>query len=336
MQDEADGVPSPTGGDSHGADPKPVATDHCHCNGHRLIVVIGNKQDNSISAALTWALAQTTVEHRIFYSATSRSNDPHYTAPLVPNGNNTEWDPYTPPQPAPAHPPAVGVTCMLCCFYQEVIVIAHGSQQGIWSKLLGTQNEAGCLGFVLNGKPTQRFVLWVCDTGADIYPHKGGAYAYFEWLAYFIGPPASCPCGCDPALCQICPHTPGCVTLLSAAWYDAAPQHWSAKLGMDPSDTTAPFTSPDGRLLNTQICATQGGGTTTESSTMSASGGKGITVFNGLRVKAEPSMEQGGRAVSPENHTGAKGMSRAIRPSKFDKAPYVGPMACPDRYGCLH
>jgi hypothetical protein len=77
---------------------------HCHCVGHRLIVIIGSKKDPSVDAALAWALRQTNVEHRIFFPATSSSNDPSYVAradrnpqypgPMQPNHDDTGWQHY--------------------------------------------------------------------------------------------------------------------------------------------------------------------------------------------------------------------------------------------------
>jgi hypothetical protein len=342
MQDDGSGGHQSPDGGSPTPSPQPVAPDHCHCNGHRLIVIIGSRDDKSIGAAMRRALQQTSVEHRIFYSAASRFNDPHYLHPEAPNADSSDWIPYVPPPGSPQraadHPLAAGPLCSLCCFYEEATIVSHGSQQGLWSKLLGTKNEEGCLGFVFSGKPVKRLVLWICESAADVYPHKSGSYPYFEWLAYFIAPPASCPCGCDPALCQLCPHSPGCVTLLSAAWYAWGGQDFSAKLGIDPNDAAAPFESPDGRLLETQVCVTPQGRTTTESTLTQrpGPGDPGITVFNGLKVKANAGLKSGGRVITPENHIGNKGKSGAIEPTKFRKAPYLGPHACPGRDGCLH
>jgi len=319
-----------------------------------VIVIIGNKDDDAIGAALQWALTQTEVEHRIFYpAATTKQNEPRMHEPSWPKPDNSDWTPYT-PKPMPKKvPPAIAPPDMLCCYYEEVIVIAHGSQKGLWPTLLGDVTKSGCLPFVLQGKKVKRFVLWVCGSAAEVYPHHLyiGNY-FFEYLAYLIGPPVSCPCGCDPALCNAwnarqtkknlkCPYAQQCVTLLSAAWYD----HHAAKLGLDANDATAPFTSPDGRLLKTTICAIWLPGviplpvsiTKSAITTLPAAGDAGITVFNGLKVKASPSLKSAGDPpVTPNSHTGPKGRTLGLKPPKYRRAPYVGPAACPTRDGCLH
>jgi hypothetical protein len=217
--------------------------DRCHCQGHRAIVVIGNANDRSIAGALTWALGRA-VEHRLFYPA--GSGDPRMLKPQVPNAANNGWVDYK-PAPAPSTKArAVGITCKECCYLEEVLVIAHGHQQGLWRALVN------CLPDVTRGKPMKRLVLWVCSSAAEVYPHNANNQHLFENLVFLAGPPVSCPCGCDPALCNAwnakktkqnlkCPHSGECTELVAAGWYQSGATNRAAKLGLDPNDGKAPF-----------------------------------------------------------------------------------------------
>lgn len=327
---------------------------HCHCQGHRLLVIIGNPRDRSIAGAMDWALTQTTVEHRIHYPA-GPGNDPRMRQPSVPNATNDGWVAYAPAPIPPARVRAIAQPCKQCCFYEEVLVVAHGSQQGLWRTL------TDCLPDICGAKKCKRFALWVCGSAADVYPHKPdtAGHHYFEWLAFLIGPPLKCPCGCEPTLCRAwnagqtkknlkCPSAGECVSLLSAAWFDipAGPQvnHHAAKLGMDTTDTASPFASPDGRVLRTDICAIWVPGliplpvlvTESRITRVPAAGGPGVTVFNGLTVKADPTLrDRTSPIVSPDMHTGKKGRTLGVAPPKLRRVAYKGPRACATLDGCI-
>jgi hypothetical protein len=349
----ADEILLEDGGDdsSDSSEDESSSEDACHCQGHRLLVIIGDSGDPSINAARQWALKQKNVEHRIHYPA-APGNNPRMRAPSVPNANNNDWTPYRPAPMPPGKVRAIASPCMACCYYEEVIVIAHGSQQGLWHALVE------CLPDIFQGKKLKRFVLWVCDSAAEIYPHKSDTANnhYFEWLAFLVGPPVSCPCGCDPALCTAwnarqseknlkCPYAGECVTMLSAAWYDSpGPKHVAAKLGLDLNDARSPFTSPDGSVLQTDICAIWLPGVipfpvlVTESriTKRPAAGGQGITIFNGGKAKANPNLKNPkGPVVSPDLHTGHKGRTLGLPPPKFRHVRYVGPNACATLDGCI-
>jgi len=323
-------------------------------------VIIGNKKDDSIGGALRWALTLTDVEHRIHYPSTT--GDPKMMAPSVPNASNDDWVPYTPARKPPRAATAVAPPCMLCCYYEEVIVIAHGSQQGLWRLLLGDAATTGCLPDIFQGKKPKRCVFWVCGTAAKVYPHEVffGGIRYFEWLAFLVGPPVSCPCGCDPAHCNAwnakqtrknlkCPHAGECVTLLSAAWYDkpahlGGVNHHAARLGIDDKDNKSPFLSPDGRVLQTDLCAIWLPGaiptpviiTQSETTTLPAAGAVGRTIFDGAKVKADSNlMSPNDPVVSPDRHTGPKGRSLGLKPLNYRRVRYVGPSACAARDGCI-
>ena len=213
----------------------------CHCQGHRLAVVIGPGDNDAIGAALAWIRGLGVVQHRVWFPTGSTSNSPSVSAPHVPAAGGG-WERF---QVARGHRHVPGRTTQLvatwndCCFYEEVIVVAHGNQTSLGTFL------ASHLGTLLETRPVRRLALWSCNAASEFYPHFHGGGRRFEKLCGFLVPKA-CPCNCDLARCAgrcrdpdggtaptyRCPSTAEPTTLYLAAWYAAGGKDHASPLGI--------------------------------------------------------------------------------------------------------
>jgi hypothetical protein len=237
--------------------PPPVAisTPTCHCQGGRVLIILGNFEDRSIAQAMCWAksLASGSMSnghlHVVAYNAPPRS-DPEYGFPYVPdekakNGwrkienlvNKSKRNQVLP-------------TC--CCFYEEVMIIFHGHQAGGWSKLI--ENLPG----ILNRKPIEKLVLWSCKSSQVFFPNSTKfAGNVYEKISAIVAP-KPCPCGCVPDTCRAfgtdgqerqCPRGDTPVKILTAGMFNGR----ATSLQMKCVSLDNPLTSPDGTLREVTV-----------------------------------------------------------------------------------
>ncbi len=236
------------------SDPPPHS---CHCQGGRLLIVIGDDTDSTIDAALKWAMfhyerdlhiverrVDGRTEHEIEvrphlhilrYSTNHRG--PDMTRPqigeasirrMVRNvrGEAERYLKAVPEWSRRREVPKAAQTGLLppdCCHFDEVMIMFHGHQNGVYEGLIEY------LPYVLNGKPARRVVIWSCRSGERFFPKQAATDPvgpYERLLGVFR--PKNCPCGCDPTRCRAldangadsrCPTDRDPVTVLTAGYY---------------------------------------------------------------------------------------------------------------------
>lgn len=303
----------------------------CHCQGHRMAIVIGKEGDADIRGARDWIAGLAGVDHKVWYPA-SDGNAPQVRSPHVPDATG-RWRKWKPPAGArrPRIDEAISPGDAACCYFEEVMVISHGSQDFLVRTLIDHVRE------ILHAKPVKRFTLWACRTTGNFYPRHANNERAFEKLAFALAPPASCPCGCDPAKCNArpspkCPHALEPTVIVSAAFHQVGNKHYASKLGLDPGPP-ARLTSPDGRVLRTTVTRAPNGDLVTETDVAPV----GTPVFNGIASSADARL--GGRtgpAIDPAKRAGKAASSLAVQPRPNNAGTYDGPTACPTLDGCLH
>jgi len=305
----------------------------CHCAGHRAILVFGAASDPTIHAALEWTLRQPNVHHKAHYTRAA-GDTPH-----IPNAAATGWDGLRTASGKVGKTDDLGSLATDCCFYEEILVMAHGSHPGL------NQFLASTLGQFIQTRPVRKLTVWTCETASDIYPGAGSNRHYYEKICGLLIPKA-CPCNCDLSLCDgrchdpagathagyRCPSVAETAKLYLAAWEDVKvagkTKHIATKLGINPA---APggrvFTSPDGRLREVTINAD--GSTSMTLVT-------GASVFAGITVQPDPGLSH----PKPAKANGINADWRnAAATARVPVAlhGYTGPTseACPNRQGCM-
>jgi len=306
---------------------------HCHCAGHRAILVFGSSSDPTIKAALTWTLARTNVQHKVYYTNATADN------PKVPKPANNGWIGVRTPGGQVGKTSDLGQQISDCCFFEEILVMAHGSHAGLNKFLSKT------LGQLIQTRPVRKLSVWTCKTATDLFPNDGTNRKYYEKICGLLQPKA-CPCNCDLNLCDgrcldpdgaarpgyKCPSTAETSKLYLAAWQDVTTggntRHIAAKLGIVPGAPGGQvFTSPDGRVREVTISADG-------RSVMNLV--TGADVFAGIRVRADPGLSHPNPAAANSlNAAWRLAAARAVPPAALHG--YTGPIAteCVNKEGCL-
>jgi hypothetical protein len=272
----------------------PVSQPVHHCQGGRLILIIGDFENPTIKAALDWSRTLPADHlHRLAYNV-GASSSPTMEAPSVRVGDTwRRWE--KDGKPGQLHDLVSEWTD--CCFFQEVIVFFHGHQVGGWDGLIRY------LPFILGGKPVKKLVLWSCESTDHFLPGLGGSrpervYRLITWIAR----PRACPCECDPSHCRpgklaplcsgetaTCPRaTDRTVVIASGSVRDKG-----AKLGIDPADASTPFASPDGRLRVIEVSPETPGTGHAQVKTAARMQGGAICIFAGKGLKVDPGLVSG-------------------------------------------
>ncbi|MBI3929361.1 MAG: IPT/TIG domain-containing protein [Armatimonadetes bacterium] len=312
----------------------PIADAAHHCQGGRLVVVVGGFEDGAIAGALKWTynLSEPHV-HKVAFSALAKES-PNLDIPYVP-GEDGSWERYKlPGKDGKKSDKNGGLKPLVagwqdCCFFQEVLVFMHGHQAGGWAFVRGG------LPFILNNRPVKKLVLWTCESSNHFVPGKGGdnpsqTYRWITWLAR----PAKCPCDCDPTACKagylggLCPgEDSGCpkpgqpTTILTSG--SVAGTDIAAKLGINPEDDKSPFTSPDGRV-RVMTVTPKGANETTVTAEMSrpeADVAKQPCIFLGKKIKADPGIQPQYPAKVPEKTIAGPDAKQDVSTTDIKKLP---------------
>lgn len=313
----------------------------CHCRGERLVMIIGNARDRTIAAAKQWVRRLTNVGRSVWFSSAAGATA-SMNSPYILSGN--DWARFQPQPGSNGNTAQWAATFQDFCFFEEIMVMAHGSQVGLWRDLLTT------LATVIYGRSVRKLTLWVCESSHAIYPGNPNNQRYYERLCGLVTP-RKCPCGCDLALCSAkaihpdgdhppgyrCPAADECTTLYFAAWYEhprPGGTTWTlpSKLGLDlaPTNNGQPLTSPDGRVRKVTICP----GAAAGSFTITARVMSGADVFAGFRVRTDTGLYETNPHYSDRIQPDRRLRDAAPRPPATP-IPYSGPTACATLDGCL-
>jgi hypothetical protein len=127
----------------------------CHCQGGRLIIIIGRGSNDAIRAALDWA-ATTSLAHlyKVHFDERIDAN-PDLVRPRVsPGAAGKVWPDFQ----KGSQTGAIGNMVQTfddCCYYEELMIVAHGSQVSLYREL------ASFLPRFLD-RPVKKLVFWVC------------------------------------------------------------------------------------------------------------------------------------------------------------------------------
>ncbi len=306
----------------------------CHCRGERLLIILGHRNDATIRATKEWALGLRNAGKRVWFSAAPNSS-PAFDVPRVPNSTNDDWPHYKRPSGANGSTTDYAKTFDDFCFFEEVMVMSHGSTPR------GAQ-FIKCLAQLAGGRPIRKLTLWICELSRDLYPNNSSNSKEFEKLAGLIVP-KTCPCACDLALCSAkainpdgkhpsgyaCPGPKEATKMYVAGWY-AHPRGsgtWTlpSKLGIDlgPGNGGQPLTSPDGTVREVTVHPNKSITTRVVTSP---------TVFNGFRVKTDTGLYET-NPQSSDRITPARRLQEST--AEVTAEAYTGPTACPSKDGCL-
>lgn len=306
---------------------------HCHCVGHRAIFIFGASSNRTIRAALSWTLAQTNVHHKAYYIRASGGR------PKIPNAAGNRWVVLRDARGRVGDTADLGAQITDCCFFEEILVMAHGTHPGL------NQFLSDKLGQFIQTRPVRKLTVWTCDTATDIYPNARTNRRYYEKICGLLQPKA-CPCNCDLNLCDgrchdpdgntragyKCPSVAETSKLYLAAWDDVAvggrTKHIAAKLGITPGRADGQvFTSPDGRMREVTISADGSTSMTLR---------EGADVFAGIRVREDKGLKhRQPRRARSLNARWRRAAAQALLPTALHA--YTGPLAttCRNREGCL-
>jgi hypothetical protein len=252
--DEEDDERAP-GEDARG-DGEELPPPPCHCQGGRLAIIIGESDDAAIRAALNWAAASSLAHMRSVYFEERRGSSPSLTRPQVsPGAADKRWLQFQEGKQDQAIERLVA-TYREFCFYDEVVIFAHGGQVSLYNKL------AKFLPRFLD-RPVKKLVLWICGGGWESFVFTDDdRRKHFEKICHLVRPPLFCPCGCFHARCDArsadgrttkCPDPDTPTVVLSAGYYRSDGMTVPSKLGLDPARPDQPFTAPDARLIATTV-----------------------------------------------------------------------------------
>lgn len=308
-----------------------------HCQGGRLLVIVGDFANPTIQASLRWAETLQARDHHLHLLAypTGGSNKdaswsvPHVPPPAghVPRTAADIWPRYRTGDRNRNLADLVA-TWRDCCYFEEVMFMFHGGQSGAFRGLIANLPE------MLEGRPVRKFVLWSCESTDAFYPGRGGAGGERNYrnIAHLVRPRA-CPCACRAGVCTArgprgerttCPTAEQSTTILASALVDGK----AAKLGLSPGNAR-PLTTPTGELRRITI--------TPEGEVHAEIVPEGVEVFAGIRSRADRELAAGSdtrvdvdrilRAVTTQ---APRGENPARNPN-----PYSGPRACATGEGCF-
>lgn len=151
---------------------------------------------------------------------------------------------------------------------------------------------------IMAGRPAEKFVLWSCKSSLLFSPNE--ADHLYQKMAWVFRPRA-CPCGCD---CQVCKaFDPDCKkrhcpdgTKPTTILTSGAFHGTPVGLGLNPDSTTNPFTSPDGRL---RVITIQPDGTTAPDHQVTADlspANQEVDVFGGAKTAEDATLTPSGAA----------------------------------------
>lgn len=301
------------------------------------MIVLGPAKDNAIGGARTWgaSLNGGSPFYRLAFDVPLGSS-PTMTKPEV--VTNGQWQAFPPGNPASETWSMLAESFDQCCYFNEVLLVAHGHQTGVWTAIRDLLTQ-------LLDRPVQKLALWICAGDRDRFPFTGYKSTFGE-IAYAVRPFRSCPCGCDHEDCRSysadgnpekCPVGDSAkTTILSAGYYDHNGRKYPSKLSLDPANQQAPFGAPDGCLIETTVTHTPGSPDSVDYSPIAQTGN--ISVFAGKQVHSEPSPDppSGSYPINPQ---------LLLKPAKGKKqkgskrADYQGPTSndidCPHQDGCM-
>ncbi len=317
------------------ADP-PAEPAH-HCQGGRLLVIVGDFANPTIQASLRWAETLQARDHHLHLLAypTGGSNKdaswsiPHVPPPagFVPTRASDIWPRYRSGD-RNGNLPDLVATWRDCCYFEEVMFMFHGGQSGAFRGLIENLPK------MLEGRPVRKFVLWSCESTDAFYPGRGGAGGERNYrnIAHLVRPRA-CPCACRAGVCSArgprgerttCPTADQPSVILASALVDGK----AAKLGLAPGNAQ-PLTTPTGELRRITVAPT--GEVTAEIMP------EGTPVFAGLRSRADRELAAGSntrvdvdRILQPVTAQAPRGTNPARDPN-----PYSGPRCCANGEGCI-
>jgi hypothetical protein len=311
----------------------------CHCQGGRLIIIIGNFKDPSIARSREWvktlALGSMKDTHLHIVAFDAPSGDPNFDYPYVVDEKAKDgWRKLT-HVVRDVNKNQIIPPC--CCFYEEVIIMFHGDS-GRWSKLIDY------LPVILNKKPVEKVLLWACKSSEAFFPKSGrdSSRDIYEKICLILQP-KRCPCKCDPVKCRAysadgkkkirkCPLGDKPTVILTAGEF----QGKATTLQMKCNSFDNPLTSPDGKLREIQVSAD---GKITASLT-----GTGQKVFGDVTVGVTSSLDcpgkfkiETGEIFDPNKHLADSFVYVYKKPPKKEELPYFGPLAegCIDKAGCI-
>jgi len=325
-----------------------------HCQGHRMAIVIGKGSNRDINGAASWILNQTNIQHKIWFFVQD-GRDPSFLSAKTAPSSGGNWS------EASTKVEDIAKTFSDCCYWDEILVISHGSQAHLWDCLQRN------LPILVDARPVRKVVLWICKSSEDIYPGNGNRQYQFEQLAYILRP-RNCPCGCNHENCiaynsdnrrdaRKCPTESDNVSLIAGASYSdpalvGKGLERPSKLGITDG-TPFHFLSPDGRVLESTITKNNdahpaqkktAAGTTPEPSVTTsgaysdapAAGADGIEIFGGTHVRADPGLKGNKDSMNPDWR---RRPGVAHRPRNYRES-YHGPLVekvCkhPTREGCI-
>jgi hypothetical protein len=224
-----------------------------------------------------------------------------------------------------------------CCFFAEVMVIFHGHQAGAYNFIENSLSQ------VLAGRPIERLVLWTCSSSERFSPaQSNGAYQHIAWLVR----PKECGCSCLVDRCHAfdpdcgarhCPDGKTPTTIFTSGEVNGE----TVKLGLDPAKPN-PLSSPDGHLREITV---QPDGTTAAGQQVTAKmGPAGTTFFDGLTCGADPTLLGAGGPGQPDAKAVQKYADKnlkpsGVKPSSGKEQGYVGPdtegTRCDPALGCM-
>lgn len=305
-----------------------------HCQGGRLVMIIGDFKNKTIAASLRWAQGLKGDNlYRMAYDTGSSGKEPEMRYPHVPPGT-TRGDGSEVPAGAgwPRFETKAGengdlkgllATWKKACYFDEVLIMFHGHQTGGWHSLVGY------LPPILDNRPVRKLVLWSCESTNQFLPGSGGDTAAENYRQICgIVRPKSCPCDCKPGICQArnadgvakngrspleCPTASDSVTILTSGSLTRDKKRYSAKLGLHPKSVKTPFVSPDGSLR--RITVAPDGTITAEIADSSEVG----SVFDGKGIgKQDPDDDLAEKSTVPVGSlTDSSGKIKAEDPISF-------------------
>ena len=263
-----------------------------HCQGGRMIVVLGSERDRTINATLAAVAGLNSGSHALkVWFRSNPQGEPSVENPFVPDASGN-WARFKVPDPGKPGSEKEGRTGQLAqglCCIDELMVIFHGHQTGGWKQLMKGLPD------LLGDRPVRKVVVWSCRSSESFFPHSiQFPRKRYEKFCYLVGP-RPCPCGCDPAACRgrdaddrpsVCPTADSPVTILTAAyWTDPKDVKRATRLGLNPGAPPAGlFTTPaDGKLR--EITVTTSGAITARVVDAPS------TIFGSAGIARDPALE---------------------------------------------
>ncbi|MFN8614060.1 MAG: IPT/TIG domain-containing protein [Vulcanimicrobiota bacterium] len=334
----------------------------CHCEGSRLIVLLGDGKNPTDVASENYAkeLVRQSYRDSPHPGVIRRRNHlhvVHYQA----NGSKVNWN--APREASPTfvresevfregHKPSdqevksIGSVKSVvwsssretlphcCCYFDEVLLMFHGPpiRSGLFADL-----EVN-LPKLLQGRPARKVVFWCCQSGREFYPKQKDTPGVYERL---LGQLRSrdCPCRCEPSKCQgldadfkpaPCPRGSDSVTVLAGGSVLIRGQQVPVDVGLTQIPPTVRFSTPDGRLR--KITIKSDGEITVENTPGPAAAApgsdSGTPIFQGSTL-----ISNGIGPVFNHDKTYFD-LTKASQIVIGSEPAYNGPKACPAGEGC--